>query len=375
MSNNKRRCPSCGTMMPMEAKYCRKCQARMDPGSRRQASHAEQDADNQEGSREAAQRPRTRSYKGYTSEADSKPKANIGRLVAGLLLLAVVVAVVVVIAAKLSTAKLSEEEIQEESIAFEVPEEVTEAADTADAELADDADIAEDEAAEEEEAFERDVVYTISSGTNLRSGPGTTYDVVASLASGVALERVGITGNWSEVMYNGEVCYVNNTLVTTGDADEAEAETTTADTAETASSYTVTATDATTVYVLSEVNLRSGPGTGYSIVATVPAGTALTRTGTTGSWVQVEYNGETVYVFNTYVTDSTSDATVSTKSGTLTIASDANIRTGPGTSYDILGVAYVGETLTITGYTSTNWYQVEYNGSTGYVAGNMVTVD
>ncbi len=205
MSNNKRRCPSCGTMMPMEAKYCRKCQARMEPGSRRQASHAEPDADKQEWSREATQRPRTRSYKDYASEADSQPKASIGRLVAGLLLLAVVVAVVVVIAAKLSTAKLSEEEVQEESIAFEVPEEITDDADTADAEEADDADIAEEEPAEEEEeeAFERDVVYTISSGTNLRSGPGTTYDVVASLASGVALERDGNTGSWGEVKYKG----------------------------------------------------------------------------------------------------------------------------------------------------------------------------
>ena len=64
--------------------------------------------------------------------------------------------------------------------------------------------------------------------------------------------------------------------------------------------------------------------------------------------------------------------TESEQSGTLTVVSDANIRSGPGTSYDKIGEAKAGTTLTMTGHTSSNWYQVSYNGETGYVAGNLV---
>jgi uncharacterized protein YgiM (DUF1202 family) len=34
----------------------------------------------------------------------------------------------------------------------------------------------------------------------------------------------------------------------------------------------------------------------------------------------------------------------------------------------------VDETLTITGLTDSNWYQVSYNDQVGYIAANLVTV-
>jgi uncharacterized protein YgiM (DUF1202 family) len=72
-------------------------------------------------------------------------------------------------------------------------------------------------------------------------------------------------------------------------------------------------------------------------------------------------------------TSTTTSVSVTASSGTLTIASKANIRSGPGTSFAILGVVDVGTTLDITGVTNTNWYQVTYNGQTGFVAGNLIT--
>ncbi len=311
---------------------------------------------------------------------------------------------------------------------------------------------------EDEYTAVSDVVYTTGSGVNLRSGPGTDYEVVASVSSGTELARSAITGNWSEVTYEGQVCYVNNSLITT-EAPEEDDDDTAAE-----EDYTVTATDAATVYVISDVNLRSGPGTSYDavavatagteltrtgttglwsqveyngqtvyayssylsttavtaddtaddttadtttsdvptstedvvsasgtiyttdgvnlrtgpgtnydIVTSVPAGTALTRTGTTGEWTEVSYSGQTAYVYNVYISTDSTDAELSSQSGTLTIVSEANVRSGPGTSYEVLGVAAVGDTLTITGYTSTNWYQVEYDGGIGYIAGNLVS--
>ena len=63
---------------------------------------------------------------------------------------------------------------------------------------------------------------------------------------------------------------------------------------DTANSYTVNAK--------SGLNVRSGPGSGYSILGTLPYGTSVNVTGTSGSWSVIQYSGKTAYVFTTYLT-------------------------------------------------------------------------
>ena len=50
---------------------------------------------------------------------------------------------------------------------------------------------------------------------------------------------------------------------------------------------------------------------------------------------------------------------------------EANIRSGPGTEYDILGDTDIGEAITVTGQT-TSWYQVSINGQTGYISKSLL---
>ncbi len=49
-------------------------------------------------------------------------------------------------------------------------------------------------------------------------------------------------------------------------------------------------------FIYELVNVRSGPGTEYEILGTVSAGDELTRTGTSGKWSQVSYNGESGFI-------------------------------------------------------------------------------
>ena len=74
--------------------------------------------------------------------------------------------------------------------------------------------------------------------------------------------------------------------------------------------YTVTPAD-DTVYVIGAVNVRSGPGTEYAILGVAQPGETLKRTGTTGKWSRVEYNGGTGFVSNGYI--SATDPTVTPK--------------------------------------------------------------
>ena len=145
----------------------------------------------------------------------------------------------------------------------------------------------------------------------------------------------------------------------------------------------------------SSLNMRSGPGTGYSKVASIPASATLTITGSENGWYKTSYNGVSGYVSSSYVTvtentsESTTPATPSTStapsepsvetpapsvSGTgklKTGGSSLNMRSGPGTGYSKVGSVPASATLTITGKEN-GWYKASYNGMSGYVSGDYI---
>lgn len=55
-------------------------------------------------------------------------------------------------------------------------------------------------------------------------------------------------------------------------------------------------------------------------------------------------------------------------------AESLNVRSGPSQDYSVVGKAKAGETYQVTGQADTGWYQIDYNGTTGYVAEQYVTV-
>lgn len=197
-----------------------------------------------------------------------------------------------------------------------------------------------------------DTVYVTGSGVNLRTGPGTTFEVIGSLARGTELKRTGTTNGWSRVLYNDETCYISSALISnekpeiTEDSAPEDEET-------------------STVVVIAKANIRTGPGTGYKSLGVLDVGTELTCTGTSGKWTIVSYNGGEGYIFNTLIAGKG-------EKGTVTVIAKANIRAGAGTDYDILGVVNVGDVLPMNDHTASNWYEVEFDGKTGYIAGNMV---
>ena len=240
-----------------------------------------------------------------------------------------------------------------------------------------------------------DIVTVTTSGTNLRGGPGTGYDIEQTLSRGTALQRTGTVSGWSQVQYRGEEYYVSTNLVEVDDsltaADLVESPEATsapsamesldsssaAEPAEVYSGANVTETR-DVVTTTSDVNLRSGPSTAYSIVATVDNGTNLQRTGTVNGWSRVTYQGNDAYIINTYISSGSGGSGSSQASdgnGTLRVVSDVNVRTGPGTENRVLGIAKTGTTLTYTGVSSDGkWYHVYYNGEEGYVNRKLVSV-
>jgi len=110
-----------------------------------------------------------------------------------------------------------------------------------------------------------------ASGVNIRTGAGTDYAVVGCLNYKDEIEVLGSSGNWYKVkvLKTGEVGWVSKTYTT-----------------KVKPSGGSTATVATRYDPL---NVRTGPGTGYTVVGSVKKGRKVTVKSISGDWAYITY--------------------------------------------------------------------------------------
>lgn len=199
---------------------------------------------------------------------------------------------------------------------------------------------------------------------NFRSGAGLDSSVIGSFDSGATVKVIGVNGSWYQVEANGQTGYISSDYVKLSGGSAAPAP------AANDGGSTSTAGTVKGDYV----RMRSGPGTGYSILGTYNNGTALTITGTDSGWTKVTIGGVSGYIRSDYVAvsgGSSSQGGQTTQTGYINGMS-VRMRSGPNTSSQILGVYDTGKEMTITG-SSGNWYAVSCDGKTGYVCKDYMT--
>ena len=140
-----------------------------------------------------------------------------------------------------------------------------------------------------------------------------------------------------------------------------------------------TAVFADCVYVTGDVlNIRSGPDTSYQVLGTAQYGDYLDVLDRTGNWIKVSYWGVTGYVNADYVSASkpTGDTPAYTAQDNTqyvyATGDTVNLRSGPDTSYGVVGRVMYGDSLPVVGR-SGEWLQVSYWGVTGYIRGDYVS--
>ena len=117
------------------------------------------------------------------------------------------------------------------------------------------------------------------------------------------------------------------------------------------------------------VNFRTGPGTNYSSMKKLNKGDTVEYISTSGTWVNVKYNGQTGYVHSDYVSSSSSSTQTTTK---IVTATTLNVRSGAGTNYSkITTISYGTEVGVIS--ESNGWSKINYNGKTGYVSSQYLS--
>lgn len=136
--------------------------------------------------------------------------------------------------------------------------------------------------------------YTATVALNVRSGPGTQFAVVDTLAQGQSVSRGECTsdGSWCYISSNGTDGWVSARYLRAPGSRQPVQQPSQPD-----------QTNNDTVYARAGVNVRSGPGTNFRVVDTLQQGEQVTRSQCTNdeSWCYITHDGPDGWVANNYL--------------------------------------------------------------------------
>jgi len=202
-------------------------------------------------------------------------------------------------------------------------------------------------------------------GVRMRSGPGTGYGVIGVYSVGTAVTVLQTGTYWSKITIGSRTGYVMNKFLSTSGGGGG-------------TGYSATVWSANGY----GVRLRSGAGTGYSVIGVYSVGTVVTVLSHGVTWDHVSVGSRTGYMMNSYLrttglgtatgitltpatanaaqgstlalTSTVSGTNLSSPSYTLSITQNASMATLSGDNLLILGTATIGSVIQVTATTVDN---------------------
>ena len=113
------------------------------------------------------------------------------------------------------------------------------------------------------------------------------------------------------------------------------------------------------------LNMRSGPSTGASIITTIPNGTIVQVTGESSGFYHIVFDGRLGWVSRDFVNITPRSGIVVTQGGNL------NMRSAPNTTSTVITTIPNGSTVNATDVTS-NFYQITFGGRTGFASRDFI---
>ena len=219
-------------------------------------------------------------------------------------------------------------------------------------------------------------VVKVNSALNMRSGPGSNYGVIGTLRNNDKVEIIKEVDGWYEIRFNGKVGYVSSQYIKVVDNESSEEKPVEPE------KPSVSVNKQGVVKVNSALNMRSGPGSNYGVIGTLRNNDKVEIIKEVDGWYEIRFNGKVGYVSKSYiiiVNEGANNGTESViKEGTVYgVSTNLNVRTGPGTSYQVVGYLLSGDKVKILGEEN-GWYKVQFNASTGskngYVSKDYIKV-
>ncbi|MBO5995043.1 MAG: SH3 domain-containing protein [Firmicutes bacterium] len=217
-------------------------------------------------------------------------------------------------------------------------------------------------------------------GANVRSGAGTTYEVVMALTKGTVVDvteskKGSDDYTWYKIKYEGKAGWVRSDCISVKNPTKKTTVTTYTNT-----KGTITAKDG--------ANVRKKAGTSYDIVMTLMKGTVVqvksSKKVKDYTWYKITYDGKTGWVrgdlmsINNSSQSSSGVKTYTDTVGTVKAKPGANMRKSAGMSYDLVEMLPTGTEVTVNkskkakdGYT---WYKVTHGSKSGWVRGTLLRI-
>ncbi|OHX54284.1 N-acetylmuramoyl-L-alanine amidase [Planococcus salinarum] len=121
------------------------------------------------------------------------------------------------------------------------------------------------------------------------------------------------------------------------------------------------------------INVRSGPGLAYPVVASMKGGDAVEELSRSGDWIEVTVSGETGWIAS-WLTKSSVQAKAAASKTAVSSVNRLNVRTQPDLSASVLTQMNAGEQATILTETH-GWAEVEFRGSRGFVSTDYISIN
>ncbi len=204
------------------------------------------------------------------------------------------------------------------------------------------------------------VRYTIAN-LNLRSGGGTNYRSLGVIPKGERVTVLKTSGGWAKVSSSkGTGWSKASYLKSSGGSSTPEKST--------------PETTSTSRYTTANLNLRTGAGLSYRSRGVIPKGEKVKVYRSSGNWAQVSTSKGTGWVSKSYLGNAATPQKPQpapkpeqTPTKTAYATSSVNLRSGPGTNYQVKGVVPASSKVQVLS-AEAGWSKVSGSVGVGYVA-------
>lgn len=201
-----------------------------------------------------------------------------------------------------------------------------------------------------------------STRLNVRTGPSTKYSIKTSISNGQIFKVLEKSNNWYKIQVDSNTTgWVSGSYV----VETNESTSNDSNTTQESDEIKETEVNLNGKVSCSTLNVRSGPGTNYSIKTSVKSGQVVIILSEYDGWYKVKLsNGITGWASSKYISKTTTYGKVS--------SSSLNVRSGPSTSYSIKTSLKSGQIITITDK-SNSWYEIKTTSNvTGWVSAQYI---
>lgn len=202
----------------------------------------------------------------------------------------------------------------------------------------------------------------------LRAGAGKSYAVITYCNVGTKITVLNAGSTWDRIQVGSTIGYMMAKYITfspvpSGGGGGGSVPT------------------HTTAYVTSSngksVNMRSGPGKSYGVIASYPVGKQVTILSIGTTWNYIQVGSLKGYMMRQYLTYTDPGGHVPTPSTGIAYVTSANglgvrLRSGPGTGYSIIGLYEVNTMVTILEGGPT-WSRIQIGSQVGYMMTKFLT--